>query len=111
MNNFTDDCIFCKIIARQIPSTVRYEDNDYIVFDDINPEADTHILIVPKKHIETVQTAQKSDEALLGGLFSIARHLAKEYSFTGYSLRVNVGADGGQIVPHVHMHLLAKQKM
>ena len=106
--NDSADCVFCKIANRQIPATIRYEDKDYMVFDDIHPEARIHWLIVPKKHISTVQDADTSDDALLGGLFGIARHLAREYGISGYSLRVNVGADGGQTVRHIHMHLLSR---
>jgi histidine triad (HIT) family protein len=108
-----DDCIFCKIINGQAPATIVYKDEEIIAFQDIHPVAPTHILIVPNQHIESINEVDPKDEPVMGRLFSIARKLAKEEGIdeNGYRLIVNTGEHGGQIVYHLHMHLMGGQRM
>lgn len=107
------DCIFCKIIAGEIPSSQVYRDEQATAFRDINPAAPTHILIVPNKHLDSVNQMEAADEPLIGHLFSIARNLAAEAGLTesGYRLIVNTGAGAGQTVFHLHLHLLGGKSM
>lgn len=107
------DCIFCKIIKGEIPSTNVYQDEHVTAFRDINPAAPTHILIVPNKHIESVNFVIPDDEALIGKLFAVAKQLAEKegISENGYRLVVNTGAEAGQTVFHLHMHLLGGRPM
>lgn len=103
-----EDCIFCKIIKKEVPSEVILEDEDAVVFRDIKPKAPVHVLVVPKKHIATVNDFQKEDRELIGKLFETARQAAEELGIKkkGYKLSVNVGKGGGQEVFHLHVHLL-----
>ncbi len=101
-----NDCIFCKISEKQIPATVRYEDDRCIAFDDITPKSRVHILIVPKKHIATVNDIEDGEEKLMGHLIKVAKELAQKNNCVGYKLLFNVGKEGGQVVFHVHLHLL-----
>ncbi|MCC6261396.1 MAG: histidine triad nucleotide-binding protein [Anaerolineales bacterium] len=107
------DCIFCKIIAGEIPSSQVYRDEQATAFRDINPAAPTHILIVPNKHLDSVNQMEAADEPLIGHLFSIAKSLAAEAGLTesGYRLIVNTGAGAGQTVFHLHLHLLGGKSM
>lgn len=100
--------IFSKIIAKEIPADIVYEDDLVLAFKDINPQAPVHILIIPKKEISTVNDVTAEDEAALGRLFVVAAKIAKEQEIdeSGYRLMVNVNKDGGQEVFHLHMHLL-----
>jgi len=102
------DCIFCKIIEGSIPSVNVYRDEQVTAFRDVNPAAPTHILIVPNKHIDSVNTLTNADEQLIGRLFMAAQQLAAQEGVAenGYRLIVNTGADAGQTVFHVHLHLL-----
>jgi histidine triad (HIT) family protein len=102
------DCIFCQIAAGRIPASVRYEDDKIIAFDDINPNAPIHILVIPKKHISSLADITKRDEKLMGQIVYRCKVLAKELNIAdnGYRVVVNVGRWGGQIVPHLHFHLL-----
>ncbi len=100
------NCIFCQIASKKIPANIQYEDNDVVAFDDINPKAEIHILIVPKKHIESVATMEKKDIELIGKMVWAAKKVAEEKHLEGYKLIFNVGRAGGQIVDHVHLHLL-----
>jgi histidine triad (HIT) family protein len=110
MNN---DCIFCKIVSGEIPGTLVFRDGQATAFRDINPVAPTHILIVPNRHIESVDTLEASDEQLMGHLFTVARALAEKEGIdkTGYRLISNTGPDGGQTVFHLHVHLIGGQRM
>ena len=110
MNN---DCIFCKIVSGEIKGTIVFRDDQATAFRDINPAAPTHILIVPNKHIESVDTLEQADEPLMGYLFRVARQLAETEGInkTGYRLISNVGPDGGQTVFHLHLHLIGGQRM
>ncbi|MGJ3238476.1 MAG: histidine triad nucleotide-binding protein [Anaerolineae bacterium] len=100
--------IFKKIIDKDIPADIVYEDELVLAFKDINPQAPTHILIIPKKEIATVNDVTTDDEQRLGRLFVVAAHIAKEQGIdeSGYRLMINVNSDGGQEVFHLHMHLL-----
>jgi histidine triad (HIT) family protein len=108
-----NDCIFCKIIRGEIPSTRVYEDETVTAFRDINPVAPTHILIIPNKHIASVNELDPGDETTVGHLFSVGKQLAKEAGIdeTGYRLITNTGPDSGQVVYHLHVHLLGGRKM
>lgn len=107
------DCIFCKIIKGDIPSTNVYKDERVTAFRDINPVAPTHILIVPNKHIESVNVMIADDEPLIGKLFTVAKGLAEKEGIAeaGYRLVVNTGAESGQTVFHIHLHLLGGRRM
>ena len=107
------DCLFCKIIEKEIPSDIVHQDDLVTVFKDINPVAPVHLLIVPNKHIPSVIEMESGDEDILGKLFSIAKKIAEEFDIhaSGYRLIINNGADGRQEIPHLHMHLLGGAKM
>lgn len=105
--------IFEKIIAREIPAKIIWEDDDAIAFEDVNPQAPIHVLIVPKKVISRLSAATDKDRALLGKLLGIAGELAKklEVDKTGYRVVINSGPDAGESVPHLHVHLLGKRAL
>jgi histidine triad (HIT) family protein len=101
------DCLFCKIAAKQIPAKLVHEDEDVFAFEDINPQAPTHILICPKKHFASLTEATPEDQSLLGKLALVAAKLAGEKKLgSGYRTVVNTGSGAGQTVFHLHMHLL-----
>ena len=105
--------LFEKIIAREIPAKIVWEDEDAIAFEDVNPQAPVHVLIVPKKVIPRLSAATESDRALLGKLLGVAGDLAKklEIDKTGYRVVINSGPDAGESVPHLHVHLLGKRAL
>lgn len=107
------ECIFCKIIKGEIPSTNVYKDEQVSAFRDINPVAPTHILIVPNKHIDSVNMMIVDDEPLIGHLFTVAKQLAAQEGISegGYRLVVNTGAEAGQTVFHIHLHLLGGRQL
>ena len=102
------DCIFCKIVAGEIPSDILYQDEEVIAFRDINPIAPTHLLIVSKKHIPSLLHLTDAEVPLIGHMVTVANRLAREHGVaeSGYRLVINCGKEGGQLVPHLHMHLL-----
>ncbi|HYA62264.1 MAG TPA: histidine triad nucleotide-binding protein [Candidatus Sulfotelmatobacter sp.] len=101
------NCIFCKIGAKKIPSKLVYEDDDVFAFEDINPQAPTHLLICPRKHFAALHDASHADEALLGKLLHVAAKLATErHLLSGYRTVLNNGSGAGQSVYHLHLHLL-----
>jgi histidine triad (HIT) family protein len=101
------DCLFCKILAKQIPSKIVYEDEDVFAFEDIGPQAPTHILICPRKHFASLDQATPEDQAVLGKLQLVAAELARRFRLgEGYRTVVNTGRGAGQSVFHVHLHLL-----
>lgn len=108
-----NDCIFCKIIAGEIPSTQVYNDEQVTAFRDINPVSPTHVLIIPNKHIASVNELTPDDEQLVGHLFTVAKEIAEQEGVaeSGYRLIINTGPDGGQEVFHIHLHLLGGQRM
>ena len=103
------DCIFCKIVAGSIPAAKVFEDDAAVAFRDINPQAPTHALVIPRAHIASLAEASEGDEALLGHLLRVAARVAHEagHAEGGYRTVVNTGADAGQTVFHVHVHVLA----
>jgi histidine triad (HIT) family protein len=101
----TTDCLFCKIIAGDIPSTLIYEDDDVIVFNDIKPMAKVHFLIVPKLHIESLKSCDEAHQALLGKMLLLAPKLAEEQGLNGFKTLINTGREGGQEVFHIHVHV------
>lgn len=106
------DCIFCKIAAGQIPSKRLYEDDQVFAFADINPQAPVHALIVPKRHIASLAHASREDAPLLGHLHAVAAELAAQQGLSqGFRTVINIGADGGQTVDHLHVHLLGGRAM
>ncbi len=107
------DCIFCQIVAGQAPATILYQDEQVTAFKDIHPVAPTHLLIVPNKHIASVNEIVPEDEPAMGQLFTVAKSLAEQTGIheNGYRLIVNTGAHGNQIVYHLHMHLIGGQRM
>jgi histidine triad (HIT) family protein len=111
--NMTDSCIFCKIVSNEAKATIVYRDEQVTAFRDIHPVAPTHILIVPNRHIESVNALEAEDEPLMGRLFTTAKRLAREAGIEkdGYRLIANTGIDGGQTVFHIHLHLIGGQRM
>jgi len=109
------DCIFCKIANKEIPTEILFEDDWVVAFKDINPIAPIHILVIPKKHIQSVNelTSDEEGEKIAGRLLLAAKKLAKEQeiSQSGYKLLIRVGRDGGQEIPHLHLHLLGGARL
>ena len=108
-----EDCLFCKIINKEIPSTIVYEDEEILAFNDINPLAPIHILVVPKKHITSLAHMKDGDEVLVGKIYKVINQIAEEKGFKqdGYRVIVNCGKNGGQEVMHLHFHVLAGKKL
>lgn len=106
-------CLFCKIVNNEIPATVLFEDNDIMAFSDIKPQAPTHVLIIPKHHIATINDTSDGDAELLGHMVLQAKKLAKtlDISDKGYRLVFNINSGGGQEVFHIHLHLLGGRQM
>lgn len=101
------DCIFCKIAKGELPSEKVLETESLVAFNDINPKAKVHVLIIPKKHIESIKHLAELDKSLVGEMVLVAKKIAEEKNLTGYKLVFNVGREGGQIVDHLHLHLLS----
>ena len=106
-------CVFCKIIAGEASGDILYQDDRVTAFRDIHPVAPAHVLVVPNKHIASVNDLVAEDEALVGHLFTVARQLAEQEGIhaSGYRLIVNTGSHGGQVVYHLHLHLIGGQRM
>jgi len=102
-----DTCLFCDIIDKKIPSKMVYEGSQAVAFHDINPKAKHHLLIVPRKHIDSVMTMEEDDQPLMGHLIWDAKKIAEDLGLEGYRLKFHVGRKGGQEIFHVHLHLLA----
>jgi histidine triad (HIT) family protein len=102
------ECLFCKIVSRTIPAALIYEDDLLVAFDDINPQAPTHTLVIPRKHVASIAELQDSDVELLGRLMLAGNTIARQKGIadTGYRLVVNTGVNGGQSVFHLHLHVL-----
>lgn len=107
------DCLFCSIIAGEIPAEIIYQDDQAIALRDINPQAPTHVLVLPREHMESLDDASQKDEALLGHLLRVAARLANEQglSESGYRTVINTGAGVGQSVFHLHLHVLGGRSM
>jgi histidine triad (HIT) family protein len=103
------DCLFCRIIRREIPASIVYEDDRLLAFNDINPQAPLHALIVPKRHIDSVDTLRPDDDALVGEMVRRAAAIARDKGFAdrGFRTVFNTNAEAGQTVFHIHLHLLA----
>lgn len=108
-----EDCIFCKIIKGEIPSKKVYEDDDVIAFNDINPAAPIHILVIPKKHIKNLLEVKEEESYLISKIFVAINKIAKQIGIeeNGFRIIANCGKDSGQEVMHIHFHLLAGRKM
>lgn len=108
-----EDCIFCKIIKGEIPSNKVYEDDEVLAFKDVNPQMPIHILVVPKKHIESIVDLNDEDEMLVGKIFTAIRKIANELGIdkSGFRVISNCGEDAGQTVRHLHFHILAGEEM
>jgi histidine triad (HIT) family protein len=107
------DCLFCKTVAGQIPATLVHQDDDLIAFNDINPQAPLHALIVPRRHIATLNDLAAVDDALVGAMFRAAAALAARHGYAerGYRTVFNCNRDAGQTVFHIHLHLLAGRSL
>lgn len=107
------DCIFCKIVKQEIPAKIIYQDDQVIAFDDLRPRAPIHKLIIPRKHIATLNDMESGDTELMGHLLQTAKQLAKELNIdeSGYRMVINCNAGGGQEVFHIHLHLLGGRQM
>ncbi len=107
------DCLFCKIISNEIKADIVYQDDKVLAFNDINPQAPTHVLIIPKKHISSLNDLSNDDTLTIGQLAQTAQTLAKQYKHSedGYRLVMNCNQHGGQTVYHIHMHLLAGRQL
>ena len=106
------DCLFCKIIAGQIPSRKIYGDDLTYAFVDIDPQAPTHVLVLPRKHISSLAQTEAGDESLMGHLLAVAAEIARDAGLSnGYRVVMNTGSDGGQTIDHLHLHLLGGRAM
>ena len=106
------DCLFCKIVAGEIPSEKLYEDDDLMAFWDISPQAPKHLLVIPKKHLVDASDVQEEDEKLVGKMVRIGAQIAAENGISdGFRMVINNGADAGQLVFHIHMHILGGRPM
>ncbi len=106
------DCLFCKIVAGEIPSEKVYESETILAFKDINPQAPVHILIIPKMHIESLSAVTEDTVGVTAEIMLVARQLAQEFHLdNGYRVITNIGDDGGQTVHHLHFHLLGGKKL
>lgn len=107
------DCLFCKIAAKEIPAKIVREDADTVAFEDIHPQAPHHLLVVPKKHIATLNDLAPEDEAVVGRMFRAAAALARDRGIAdpGWRAVVNTNAEGGQVVFHLHLHVLGGRRM
>jgi histidine triad (HIT) family protein len=108
------DCIFCQIVAGEVPTEILYQDEEVIAFRDINPQAPTHLIIIPKRHIPSLtHLSGEADSSLIGHMVNVANQLARKEGIleSGYRLAINCGEWGGQLVPHLHMHLLGGRRL
>ncbi len=107
------NCLFCKIVNREIPAAVVYEDDRVLAFNDINPQAPSHVLVVPKRHLASLNDLQPEDDALVGEVVRRAAAIASERGLaaSGFRTTFNTGRDGGQTVFHIHLHLLGGRAM
>ncbi len=108
-----EDCLFCKIVAGDIPADIVYQDSDITAFRDINPAAPTHILVIPNEHIAAINEASPEHQALLGKLLLVANQIAEQEGLAedGFRYVINTGGHGGQTVFHVHLHILGGRQL
>ena len=109
----SEDCLFCKLISGEIPATEVYRDDDIFAFEDINPIAPTHILVIPIKHLSDIKSANEEDQQLLGKMLLIANQIATEKGLAedGFRYVINTGKNGGQTVYHLHLHIIGGRSM
>ena len=107
------DCIFCQIVAGEIPSDIVYQDEEVLAFRDIEPKAPLHILVIPKKHIASLDQLTEDELPIIAHMVGVANQLAKKEGVAqnGYRLAINCGEEGGQLVPHLHLHLLGGRRL
>ena len=107
------DCIFCKIVNGEIPAEIVFQNEEFLAFRDINPQASTHILVIPKNHIGAVSQTTEQHEDFLGRLILVANRIAQLENIldSGYRLVINCGPEGGQVVPHLHLHVLGGRQL
>jgi len=112
MTESKDDCLFCRIVRRESPADIEYEDDQVLAFKDIYPKAPVHVLIVPKRHIPSVMALEPGDAEVIGRCFLAARRLGelKGFADRGYRVTVHCGPEGGQVIYHVHFHFLAGRR-
>lgn len=101
-----NDCIFCKISQKAVPVAIVHEDGEVMAFNDIHPKAPLHVLVIPKQHIESIAHLEADHSDVIAKLVSVAKRIAAEKGLKGYKLVFNVGREGGQVVEHLHLHLL-----
>jgi histidine triad (HIT) family protein len=107
------DCVFCKLLRKEIPSKVLFEDSQAVAFQDLHPQAPTHVLIVPRKHLSSLNDCTSADDALLGHALAVAKEVAQQQGVgsSGYRIVLNTGEGAGQTVFHIHFHLLGGRTM
>lgn len=105
------DCLFCRMIKKEIPAKIEYEDNELLVIHDINPQAPIHLLFIPKKHIAGIGSLEKDDTLMIGNVIFLAQQMAQKKGWRDYRLVFNNGAEAGQSVFHIHLHLLSGRRM
>ena len=105
-----NDCLFCKFVSHEFKTEIIFENESILAFNDINPQAPTHILIIPKKHISSINELKKEDKNIMGELLFAAKEIAKKYHLETYRLVINTGEDAGQSVFHIHLHLMSGRK-
>lgn len=107
-----ENCLFCRIVAGEIPSTIVYQDNDVLAFRDVNPQAPHHVLFIPKRHIASMTDLTQEDGAILASIYTAATKVARDLGLErGYRFVTNVGPDSGQSVFHLHFHLLGGRQL
>ncbi len=108
-----EECIFCRIVAGKLPSDIVYQEDDFLAFRDISPQAPTHLLIIPKTHIKSAAELTMGEHRLVGRLIILAKNLAEKEGIAkkGYRLVINCGLEGGQLVPHLHLHLIGGRRL
>lgn len=108
-----EECLFCRIAAGEIPSDIVYQDEEFLAFRDINPQAPKHILIIPRAHIASLAELTAQHQGLIGRMIILARNLAEKEGLAerGYRLAINHGPEGGQVIPHLHLHLIGGRKL
>jgi histidine triad (HIT) family protein len=109
----TEECIFCRIVAGEVSSDIVYQDEDFLAFRDISPQAPTHVIIIPKIHITSSAELTEGQQELAGRLIIIAKNMAEKEGIAkrGYRLVINCGLDGGQVVSHLHLHLIGGRRL
>ena len=107
------DCLFCKIVRREIPGKIVFEDDEMLAFEDINPQAPTHVLVIPKRHIESLNALEAGDDSIVGAIVRRASAIARDRGISagGYRTVFNTNRDAGQTVFHIHLHLLGGRSM